>query len=104
MGNRKVLAALVGVVVVALVVLVVIKVLASPASQSGASGTVAPHFVEQASAAGIAHAYEGDFEFYVGGGVAVFDCDGDGMPDMYLAGGTNPAGLYRNASDPGGEL
>ena len=28
-------------------------------------------------AAGIHHAYDGDFEFFVGGGVAAFDCDDD---------------------------
>ena len=28
--------------------------------------------------------------FAVGGGVAVFDCNGDGKPDMYLAGGQQP--------------
>jgi hypothetical protein len=104
MGNRKVLAALVGVVVVALVGLAVVKVLASPTAPSGVTDPIAPHFVEQAAAAGVTHAYDGDFEFYVGGGVAVFDCDGDHMPDMYLAGGTSPAGLYRNASQPGGTL
>jgi hypothetical protein len=40
----------------------------------------------------------------VGGGVAAFDCDEDGRPDLYFAGGSNPAALYRNASPIGGEL
>ena len=37
-----------------------------------------PHFVEEASAAGIDHRYAGSFNFFVGGGVAAFDCNGDG--------------------------
>src|SRR5690606_24428141 len=43
--------------------------------------------------AGVDHTYDGEFEFFVGGGVAIFDCDGDFLPDMYLAGGENPARL-----------
>jgi hypothetical protein len=58
----------------------------------------APRFVEEANAAGIVHRYDGGFPFFVGGGVAVFDCDDDGMPDVYLAGGENEAALYRNVS------
>jgi enediyne biosynthesis protein E4 len=63
-----------------------------------------PRFVEQAADAGLAHVYDGEFEFFVGGGVAVLDCDEDGRPDLYLAGGANPAALYRNASTTGGPL
>jgi hypothetical protein len=64
----------------------------------------APTFVEEAEAAGVQHAYDGEFSFFVGGGVAAFDCDADGLPDLYLAGGTEPAGLYRNRSAAGGAL
>lgn len=63
-----------------------------------------PHFVEETTTAGIDHTYDGDFEFFVGGGVTVFDCDRDDRPDLYLAGGENPAALYRNESSPSGEL
>jgi len=63
-----------------------------------------PRFVEEAAAAGVVHAYEGGFTFFVGGGVAAFDCSDDGRPDLYLAGGANPAALYRNESPIGGEL
>ncbi|MEP2717077.1 FG-GAP-like repeat-containing protein, partial [Pseudophaeobacter sp.] len=50
------------------------------------------------------HSYDGGWEHYVGGGLAVFDCDGDHRPDLYAAGGENPAQLLRNGSEPGGEL
>jgi len=63
-----------------------------------------PDFVDEAIAAGVDHAYRGPWEFFVGGGVAVFDCDGDRRPDMFLAGGTDPAALYRNRSATGGAL
>ena len=64
----------------------------------------APHFVDATVAAGIDHVYDGGSTYSVGGGVAVFDCNGDGKPDMYLAGGSNPAALYRNDSTIGGAL
>ncbi len=64
----------------------------------------APRYVEESATDGIDHRYEGEWEFFVGGGVAVFDCDADGRPDLYVAGGTEPARLYRNRSTVGGAL
>lgn len=72
---------------------------ATPGSAMGA-----PHFVEEAVSAGLDHVYDGDSKFAFGGGVAVFDCNGDGKPELYLAGGSNPAALYRNDSPAGGAL
>jgi len=51
-----------------------------------------------------AHVYAGGWEHFVGGGVAVFDCDGDGLSDLVAAGGENPAVLMRNRSDIGGDM
>ena len=44
------------------------------------------------------HVYDGGWEHFVGGGLAVFDCDDDGDLDMVAAGGTNPMALFRNNS------
>ena len=64
----------------------------------------APRFVEEAIAAGLEHRYDGEFMFFVGGGVAIFDCDDDGRQDLYIAGGEEPAALFRNESPVGGSL
>ncbi len=78
-----------------------------PAESTGRSAATAaapPRFVEEAKAAGIDHRYSGGFEFFVGGGVAAFDCNDDGRADLFLAGGSEPAALYRNESPVGGAL
>jgi hypothetical protein len=91
-----------GVAIAALLVIAVLATQLRDATPTLAMG--APHFVEEAVSAGIHHVYDGDSKFAVGGGVAVFDCNGDGKPDVYLAGGANPAALYRNDSPVGGSL
>jgi len=63
-----------------------------------------PHFVEQAEQAGLAHRYTGPFEFFVGGGAAGFDCNGDRLPDVVLAGGDGETQLYVNRSGTGQEI
>ncbi len=63
-----------------------------------------PTFIEEGSTAGITSVYDGDWEYMVGGGVATFDCSGDGRADMLLAGGKASATFYRNESAIGGAL
>jgi enediyne biosynthesis protein E4 len=63
-----------------------------------------PRLVDTTAGSGLTHTFDGPYEFAVGGGVAVLDCDADGRPDLYLAGGANPAGLFHNESATGGAL
>ena len=68
------------------------------ASPAFAEGPVIPQFVEETEAAGFAHSFTGEWEFVVGGGAAVFDCSGDGLPEVFLAGGTSASVLFLNES------
>jgi hypothetical protein len=53
----------------------------------------------------VAHEYVGGWEHFVGGGVAVFDCNGDARPEILAAGGEAPMRLYVNATEgPGAPL
>lgn len=63
-----------------------------------------PVMEEQAVRAGIDHRYSGPWEHFVGGGIAAFDCNGDRLPDLAVAGGTDPAKLFVNRSRAGGAL
>jgi enediyne biosynthesis protein E4 len=72
---------------------------------SSAENPVAiPSFVEETASAGIDSTYAGEWEYMVGGGVATFDCNGDGFADMLLAGGASPSKFYRNTSKRGEAL
>ena len=99
MNRRRVVVAA---VVVAVIVLAAIAALTVP-RLLGQSVAKAPHLVEEAVAAGVAHSYTGA-DYFVGGGVASFDCNSDGRTDLYLAGGESAAALFVNQSDAGGAL
>lgn len=63
-----------------------------------------PRFVEETEIAGFQSRFDGEGEYMVGGGVATFDCDGDGLPEVYATAGVNKAKLYRNRSARSGVL
>jgi len=77
---------------------------ATARDESALSNINIPTFQEQAAVAGIDHQYTGDWEYFVGGGGAAFDCNGDRLPDVFLAGGESPAQLFKNISTPSGVL
>lgn len=66
--------------------------------------TADPRFADDRAGLPFAQVYAGGWEHFVGGGVAVFDCNGDARPDIFAAGGSEPAALFVNRSDPGGPL
>jgi hypothetical protein len=91
------------VVVIAVAAVVIVAVVGQDGSSFADPGT-APRFVDDTPASGVDHRYDGEFEYFVGGGVAVLDCDDDGFAELFVAGGSEPAALYRNRSETGGTL
>lgn len=85
-------------------------VLAGTAVTTLANGEPQPFFAdipvysEEAAPAGIDTTYDGPWEYFVGGGVATFDCNRDRLPDVFIAGGQNASALYVNESEIGGAL
>lgn len=63
-----------------------------------------PAFTDETATAGLNTVFDGDWEYMVGGGVASFDCSGDGFPELFLSGGEGPSALYLNRSTVGGAL
>ena len=102
--TRRLIALTVGALASAIVVVVAAAQLGALRGTDARAALDPPSFVEEAEPAGIDHRYDGEFNYFVGGGVAVFDCNDDGRQEVYLAGGTEPAALYRNASDVAGAL
>ena len=97
-------APLVGLLIVAVVAAIAVAAALGFAQPGAVAAGAVPRFVDETSGSGLTFTYDGPVELSVGGGVAVMDCNGDGLPDLYLAGGANPARLYRNTSTDGGEL
>ncbi|MEM6635146.1 MAG: CRTAC1 family protein [Pseudomonadota bacterium] len=60
-------------------------------------------FVDRGSELAVSHRYDGGWEHFVGGGVAVMDCNGDGFADFLAAGGDNRARLFINTTGGTGE-
>ncbi len=63
-----------------------------------------PAFTDETKTAGLTTVFQGEWEYMVGGGVATFDCSGDGFPEVFLSGGAGPSALYLNRSPLGGAL
>ena len=99
MSRRLVVAAGVIAVVAGLGAVVAGRILPGPRA---VGAVAAPAFVDERATAGLATTYDGPSDFATGGGIAAFDCDDDRRPDLLIAGGANPAALYRNASPVGG--
>lgn len=76
--------------------------LAGPAF--AADPPIVPRFAEETKTSGIDSVYAGEWQYMVGGGAAVFDCNGDGFEDVLIAGGEKPATFYVNKSARGGAL
>ena len=70
-----------------------VRIAAALVLSASMAGATDPEFQRVAAPE---HVYAGGWEHYVGGGVAVMDCDADGLPDLYVAGGSNPAQVLRN--------
>ena len=103
--NRRLVIAIPAVAALCVGVAAAAVVTLGPSAQPGPLvALAAPKFVDETVSAGLEHTYGGGFDYSVGGGVAVFDCNGDGRPDLYLAGGQNSAALFRNDSPSGGAL
>ncbi len=90
-------------VVVAVVIGIIVAV-RGVGSSTPQAALGAPHFIEETTGAGLGHTYGGGVTYATGGGLAVLDCDEDGRPDVYVAGGSGPAGLFHNDGDVGGAL
>jgi hypothetical protein len=74
----------------------------TPASAS--DRLTVPVFHEETASSGIISIYAGDWQYMVGGGVAAFDCNGDGYPDLAIAGGEGKSSLFINTSARAGLL
>ena len=81
-----------------------IALMALALAATASHATAVPRFIEETPSAGLDTTYAGEWQYMVGGGAAVFDCNGDGFEDVFLAGGEKPAGFYLNRSARGGAL
>ena len=79
----------------------ILAILGLVAALPAQSEPAVPRFIDESASLPAPHVYAGGWEHFVGGGVAVFDCNGDGRLDFAAAGGENPARLFVNRSERG---
>jgi enediyne biosynthesis protein E4 len=101
---RRRFALIAGAAVAAIAVVTTGSLIRGLGSQTPTTPLGPAHYVEETASAGLHHVYDGPFEYFTGGGIAVYDCDDDGRPDIYVAGGAHTATLYHNDSPIGGAL
>lgn len=82
----------------------ILLALAAASQPALAEGPVVPRFIEETETSGLASVYDGEWDYMVGGGVAAFDCSGDGLPELFLAAGAAPSALFLNRSATAGAL
>lgn len=104
MARRPVVQWVAALGILGIVAIVAVALLLPPRFHPPGSGGPAPRFVDATASSGVDFTYDGEYEFATGGGVAVLDCDEDGRPDLYLAGGANPAALFHNDGSADGSL
>ena len=73
-------------------------------AQAQADSLAVPTFIDVTKASGLNSIYKGEWQYMAGGGVASFDCNGDGLPEVYIAGGENQSKFFINKSKRGGAL
>ncbi len=80
-------------------------IVALAATLFSTAAAAAPEFVDRGPQQAAGHQYTGGWEHFVGGGVAVFDCNDDGFPEILAAGGDSRSTLLINRIErPGGTL
>ncbi|KUF12123.1 CRTAC1 family protein [Pseudoponticoccus marisrubri] len=76
---------------------------AAAALLAGTAVAADPAFTDLSDTLPASHVYDGGWAHFVGGGVAVFDCDGNGYPDLYAAGGEARSHLFVNRTGAPGD-
>jgi enediyne biosynthesis protein E4 len=66
--------------------------------------SVIPSFGEVTKSSGVKSVFAGDYLYMVGGGASSFDCNKDGYPDLFTAGGEGKSALFRNTSQQAGGI